>query len=117
MTSKEILSRAASLIDKNGLARTMAFDKVTGAYCLGAALVEAATYNKKFHEKEYTLARNLVCGHMGLSSSYDALVDWNDDSYVTKKGLIIYKHNPADAVHSLRVASEIVENPNIKEKK
>src|SRR5579859_1372321 len=102
MTSKEILSRAASLIDRNGLARNKAYNKETGAYCLGAALVEAATYNKRFHDKEYTAAKNLLCGHMGLAPSYDALVDYNDDSYVTKGGEVRYKHSPADALRQIR---------------
>ena len=111
MTSKEILSRAAGLIDRSGLARRMAYDQKTGAYCLGSSLVEAATYNKKFHEKEYTLARNLLCGHIGLSSSYDALVDYNDDSFLTKKGELHYKHSSSDIVREIRATIALAENP------
>ena len=111
MTSKEILSRAASLIEKKGLARKMAFDKDTGAYCLGAALIEAATYAGRFREKEYTIVRTLLCGTMGVSSSYDSLVDYNDDSYVTKGGEVRYKHSPQDALREIRATIAKVETP------
>ena len=102
MTSKEILSRAAGLIDRSGLARKMAYDSKTGAFCFGSSLVEAATYNKKFHEKEYMLARNALCGSLGLASSYDALVGYNDDSFVTKKGELIYRHSSTEIVTAIR---------------
>jgi hypothetical protein len=111
MTSEEILARAAGLIDRSGLARKMAYDKTTNAYCLGAALVEAATYNKRFHEREYTTARNLLCGHMGVSSSYDGLVDFNDDSFVTKKGELRYKHSPTDILKEIRETIALAKNP------
>lgn len=119
MSNRDVLLRAASLIEKKGLARKKAFDIETGAFCFGAALVEAATYGNPlvFHDKDYVAARNMVCGHLGITSSYDGMVDWNDDSYVTKNGQVIYKHKPEEAVHSLRVAAELVENPNFKEKK
>lgn len=109
MTSKEILSRAASLIEGGGLAHLKAFDGK--AYCLGAALVEAATYNKRFHEKEYTLARNFLCGRLGVSSSYDALVLYNDDSFVTKRGEVRYKHSQTDVLREIRGTIALAENP------
>lgn len=120
MNSKEILSRAAASIEKHGLARKMAYDKTTQAYCLGAAVVEGAyagyprkllekdyrtDQEKKFLinvEKEYAQARNLLCGRLGISSSYDALVDYNDDSFVTKKGELRYKHSPTDVLKEIR---------------
>lgn len=116
MTTRELLNRAANTIDKHGLARGKAYDKETKAYCLGASLVEAATYGSpsKFHEKEYGLARNLLCGQLGISSSYDAMADYNDDFYTTKKGQIIYKHSPQDMVKALRSAATLSEEPNTK---
>lgn len=102
MTSIEILKKAIGMISKNGLARgTAQQDK---ALCLGASLVEAATFQKKFHEKEYTIARNLLCGSLGIASSYDAMARWNDDSFVTKKGEMKYKHSPQDAIKALNAA-------------
>ena len=119
MTSKEILSRAASFIEKKGLARGTALDK-SGAFCFAAALVEAARLNDKISEKEkkkreevYVNARNFLCGHMGIASSYDALVAWNDDSFVTKKGELRYKHTPADALREIRETIAKVENPTV----
>lgn len=93
------------MISRNGLARGTA--QQGRAYCLGASLIEAATYTKRFHEKEYMMARNLLCGSLGISSSYDAMADWNDDSYVTKKGQQIYKHSKEDAVKALQKAAEL----------
>lgn len=102
MTSIEILRKAAGMIARNGLARGTA--QQGKALCLGASLVESAVYQKKFYEKEYTIARNLLCGQLGLASSYDAMAKWNDDSFITKKGEMKYKHSPQDAIKAINAA-------------
>ena len=117
MTSKDILNRAATSIEKHGLARGKAYDKENNCFCLGAALVEASYSNGRFQDKEYGIARNLLCGNLGISSSYDAMADWNDDSFVTKKGQQIYKHNPTDAVKALRAAATLSEELKLPTKK
>lgn len=108
MTSNEILNRAAGRIAKHGLARKRAMDGKS--LCIAAALVESATHAGKFYDKEYMMARNMLCGVLGISSSYDALADWNDSSFVTKSGEQRYKHTKEDAVKAIYKAVNLTQS-------
>jgi hypothetical protein len=114
MTAKEILNRAAGKIEKNGLSYEKAFEK--DALCTGSALVGASYEyitnkpgNAKFHDKEYTIARNLFCGLLGINSSYESIVQWNDDFRTEKNGRKVYKRTKEEVVRKLREAAVLSE--------
>lgn len=105
----QILNRAAGLIEKRGLA--IEAGSKDGAYCTGTAIVEASYEHKAgrkepiFKTDEYIAARNLFCGHIGINSSYQSIVQWNDDFKTDKTGLKIYKRTQAEVIQQLREAA------------
>lgn len=114
MTSPQILNRAAGLIEKHGLAFEGAMKE--HAFCTAAALVESSYEEKngrrKFNDKEYVIARNVLCGLLGINSSYESIVDWNDDFYNDKKGKKIYKRTKEEVVKKLRQAAQLAAEPD-----
>lgn len=105
----QILNRAAGLIEKRGLA--IEAGSKDGAFCTAAALVESAYEHKAgrkdpvFNTNAYIEARNLFCGHIGINSSYQSIVEWNDDFKSDKMGLKIYKRTQDEVVQKLREAA------------
>ena len=114
MTSQQILNRAAGLIEKKGL--SFEGTKPEGPYCVGAALVyssyEQQKGKRKFNDKEYVIARNVLTGLIGVNSSYESIVDWNDDFYNDKKGKKIYKRTKEEVVKKLRQAAQLAAEPD-----
>ena len=122
MNSKEILLRAARRIEKEGLSIGKAY---TGkSPCAGAAIIGAAynyqegtSGNPRFYANEYMKARNAFCGLVGIASSYDAIADWNDESWNDKTGKKHYKRTKEEVVKQLRIAADISAEEIKKEKK
>jgi hypothetical protein len=110
MTSKEILLKAASLIERKGLAIEAGYKN--GSFCTAAALVESAytgagTNSEKFWANEYVMARNLLCGLLGVNSSYQSLADWNDDARIEKSGRVVFKRTKEEVVKKYREAANL----------
>src|SRR5438128_1041750 len=115
MNSKDILLRAAGLIEKKGLAIEAGMKN--GSVCTAVALVESAYEHKAgkkalhFNDKEYVIARNVLCGLLGINSSYHAVAEWNDDFRTDKVGNKTYKRTKDEVVITLRKAAELAQEP------
>lgn len=113
ITSKQILNRAAGLIEKKGLARETAYKD--GAFCIAAALIESSYDHdrgrRQFRSEQYANARNVLCGLLGVNSSYQALVDYNDDFRTDKTGRKTYRNEQEAITKALRKAAEMAEEP------
>jgi hypothetical protein len=114
MTAKEILNRTAGRIEKNGLS---VGSPTTGqSLCTAINLVRASyefvNGKEKFFDKEYTIARNLFCGLLGINSSYESISQWNDDFRTEKDGRKVYKRSKEEVVRKLREAANLSENPH-----
>ena len=108
-----MLLRAAGMIDRKGLAREAAYRD--GSWCVAAALVESSyedVHGKRmFRDALYTTARNVLCGSLGINSSYQSLVEYNDDFRTDKTGAKNYRHSKEEIVAALRKAAELAEDP------
>ena len=111
LSSKEVLLRAASLIDKGGLAIEAGYKD--GKWCVAAAIVESAyeVGRKKFDSNAYLTARNVFAGTVNVSSSYQGLVDWNDEFKTDKMGNRTYLRNKEQVVAALRQAAALASDP------
>jgi hypothetical protein len=118
MTPKDILNRTAARIEKHGL--SVGTPKTGNSLCTAVNLVRASydfvRGDEKFFDKEYTIARNLFCGQLGINSSYESITQWNDDFQTDKTGKKVYKRTQEEVVRKLREAAILSETAS-REKK
>ena len=105
MNGIDVINNAIRIINKRGLSIGAGANS-KGEVCTAVALVQGAKRHEtgKFVESAYVEARSILCLHLGIASSYQAIADWNDAFRTTKDHKKIFFRTKEEVVEVLTQA-------------